>query len=150
MVTYRPFKRNEEVGKLKEELRIKDEEMENTKKLYDERIKSLEEKVEILNSENKRLKGKENVSLSYDEAKKKIKELMDEARDKVIMGHPGTGRTLYYTYCPICHGYLDEHGCAPSTQIESDRIVYGMQCNKKGNFYKQGEIPIPKHLREFL
>jgi hypothetical protein len=46
---------------------------------------------------------------------------------------------------------MKEYGCSITAYVEGNKIVYGVLCNHPDSrgFYKQGEIPIPKHLRDF-
>lgn len=52
--------------------------------------------------------------------------------------------------CPICGWNKTTSGCASSSQVTGEKVIYGVYCAKKRSFYPQGEILIPKDLKAHL
>ena len=123
-----------------------DSEKEEIKKLYD-LVESLQEQLKQLSGDLKKERSEKANKMSYSEAKSQIDQLFQKARNSVTFSRVGAGRT-----CPICNGLIGWCGCEAHAKFYEDRVVYGVRCmdKKKGGFYEQGELPIPKHLREFL
>jgi hypothetical protein len=147
-MSYIPLKpkREEELEKLKEEIKI----------LY--------EKIERLEAENRELKQKllaSETHLTPQEAQKEIEALIEKAKNMVRLEKTwggdyyctGVTKTRGPFFIPDYDRHLMKlHGCSITAYVEGNKIVYGVLCNhpdSKG-FYKQGEIPIPKYLRDFL
>ncbi|MBP8132313.1 MAG: hypothetical protein KA184_22255 [Candidatus Hydrogenedentes bacterium] len=68
----------------------------------------------------------------------KLKSLLEYARGLARMGGGGG--------CPIC----TNKSCYVTAQLSGDSVEYGVFCFTKNAFYKQGGLPVPKYLQEFL
>lgn len=84
--------------------------------------------------------------ISSQQAQEEVEELLKKAKGYVQFAGDGGIK------CPICRNGKSWNGCSASSRVEGNMIVYGINYNDrdKRGFYGQGNLPIPKYLRDFF
>lgn len=141
-------KKKDEDEELRKKLENMEKELSDLRRMYgikEKEVEDLKGQVNHLGSQLRNVRIETPPSPQYlqfelDDLIDRAKSLIEYPRVTFSFGDP--------YFCPYCNGWR-ENGCTPSTKIEGNAVVYGIECKKKG-FQRQGELPIPRRIRSYI